>query len=139
MTLIIPGHLGAVSFNDVGSPVTTTTSSLKVHIDAQVVRTEDLNWYYKLIQLCPDIQGELKSHIVCERFYDLPFMTRAAIWTTLGKVLIHVVDPRPYKFTIDSHLRTVLKRDDAPEYIRRKSPDGDLTLPSECVPHMLRV
>ena len=139
MTLIIPGHLGAVSFNDVGSPVTTTTSSLKVHIDAQVVRTEDLNWYYKLIQLCPDIQGELKSHIVCERFYDLPFMTRAAIWTTLGKVLIHVVDPRPYKFTIYSHLRTVLKRDDAPEYIRRKSSDGDLTLPSECVPHMLRV
>jgi hypothetical protein len=37
------GHPDAVSFNDVGSPDGRHTSGLKVHINAQVVRLEDLN------------------------------------------------------------------------------------------------
>jgi hypothetical protein len=64
--------------NDVGSPDGRHTSGLKVHINAQVVRVEDLNWYYKLLQLCPHIHGELKSKVVSARFDDLPFMTKAA-------------------------------------------------------------
>ena len=70
--LIGAGHPDAVSFNDVGSPDGRLTSGLKIHINAQVVRVEDLNWYYKLLQLCPDIPGELKSAVVSERFDNLP-------------------------------------------------------------------
>jgi len=122
--LIGSGHSDAVSFNDVGSPDGRLTSGLKVHINAQVVRTEDLNWYYKLLQLCPDIPGELKSAVVSARFDGLPFMTKAEIWTTLGKVFIHVVDPRPYKSDVDSLLRTAMKREDAPEYVRNSASEG---------------
>lgn len=118
------GHPGAVSFNDVGSPDGRHTSGLKVHINAQVVRVEDLNWYYKLLQRSPDIPGELKSQVVSAKFDDLPFLTKTEIWVTLGKVFIHVVDPRPYKSDIDSLLRTVMKRDDAPEYLRRSASEG---------------
>jgi hypothetical protein len=124
--IIGAGHPDAVSFNDVGSPDGRHTSGLKVHIDAQVVRVEDLNWYYKLLQLCPDIPGELKSKVVSARFDELPFMSRAEIWTTLGKVLIHIVDPRPYKSDVDSLLRTAMKREDAPEYLRRSASEGDV-------------
>jgi len=122
--LIGAGHPDAVSFNDVGSPDGRLTSGLKVHINAQVVRVEDLNWYYKLLQLCPGIPGELKSTVVGERFDNLQFMTRAEIWTTLGKVYIHVVDPRPYKADIDSLLRSAMKREDAPEHLRNSASDG---------------
>ena len=122
--IIGAGHPDAVSFNDVGSPDGRHTAGLKVHINAQVVRVEDLNWYYKLLQLCPDIQGELKSKVVSARLDELPFMTKAEIWTTLGKVFIHVVDPRPYKSDVDSLLRTVMKREDAPEYLRSSASQG---------------
>ena len=122
--IIGAGHPDAVSFNDVGSPDGRHTAGLKVHINAQVVRVEDLNWYYKLLQLCPDIHGELKSKIVSARFDDLAFMTKTEIWKTLGKVFIHVVDPRPYKSRVNSFLRTVMKREDAPEYLRSSASEG---------------
>jgi hypothetical protein len=41
--LIGAGNPNAVSFNDVGSPDGRLKSGLKVHIDAQVARVEDLN------------------------------------------------------------------------------------------------
>jgi hypothetical protein len=76
-----------------------------------------------LLQLVPDIPGELKSQAV---FDDLSFRIRTQIWTTLRAVVIHVVDPRPYKSDADSMLRIVLKRDDAPEAIRLDAFRGDL-------------
>ncbi len=122
--LIGAGHPDAVSFNDVGSPDGRQTSGLKVHINAQVVRVEELNWYYKLLQLCPDIPGELKSAVVLSRFDALPITRQAEIWTTLSKVSIHIVDPRPYKARLDSLLRKTMKREDAPEYLRQSASEG---------------
>jgi hypothetical protein len=122
--LIGAGHPDAVSFNDVGSPDGRQTAGLKVHINAQVVRVGKLNWYYKLLQLCPDIPGELKSAVVLARFDALPTIRKTEIWTTLGKVAIHVVDPRPYKTSVDSLLRRAMKREDAPEYLRQSASEG---------------
>jgi hypothetical protein len=122
--LVGGGHPDAVSFNDVGSPDGRRTSGLKVHINAQVIRIEELNWYYKLLQLCPDIPGELKSTVVLARFDALPNSRKAEIWTTLVKVSIHVVDPRPYKKLVDSLLRSAMKREDAPEYLKQMASEG---------------
>jgi hypothetical protein len=53
-------------------------------IDDQVNRDLSLDWYYKIIQFFPDVQGELKSKEVAERFKNFPAAARSVIWAGLG-------------------------------------------------------
>ncbi len=126
MRVIGAGPSEVVSFNDVGSPDGRLTSGLKVHIDAQVLRGENLDWYYRLLHLCPGIPGELKSAVVTEKYWALPIWGRLQILATLYKVRLHITDPRPYQGRIDELSRSLLKRDDAPEVIRQRASEGDI-------------
>jgi len=92
--IIFTGSNDAVSFTDEGSPDTRITGD-KVCINGQVNRDLSLDWYYKIIQFFPDVQGELKSKEVEERFRNFPATTQSVIWAGLGRVKIHIVDPGP--------------------------------------------
>src|SRR6266404_6176796 len=105
------------SFNDDSSPHTHLTAGLKVSIDAQVSPGNSLDWYYQLVTMFPNIPAEveLKSKSVLPKFNSLTREQREEIWRRgLSRVRIHIVDPRPYKASIDGTLRSAFKRDDAP-------------------------
>jgi hypothetical protein len=105
--IINPGHSDAASFNDDSSPDTRLTSGQKLAINAQVVPEGSLDWYFKILQLCESVPGELKSADVWPRFQALGTEDRQRIWAGLSKVRIHIVDPRPYGDSLHETLREV--------------------------------
>lgn len=110
------GNEEAISFTDGSSPDTRATGT-KVCIEAQVNRDLSLDWYYRVIQLFPDVQGELKSNEVAERFHNFPPETRTAIWRGLRRVRIHIVDPRPHQHRLNNILRKIWKNIQAPNLL----------------------
>jgi hypothetical protein len=125
--VILPGGVNAASFNDDSSPDTRQTAGQKVSVNAQVIPENSLGWYYKILQLCPSVQGELKSADVWPRFQALDSESRSRIWTGLSKVRIHIVDPTPYKYRLDDILRRVYRWDDPAKVITRQLQSGDPT------------
>ncbi|MFZ3211812.1 MAG: hypothetical protein WA188_09870 [Terriglobales bacterium] len=121
--IIFTGNNDAVSFTDEGSPDARVTGD-KVCIDGQVNRDLSLDWYYRIIQLFPDVKGELKSKEVAERFKNFPTGQRTAIWTGLRRVKIHIVDPRCHRHRINNLLRNVWKNDQAPELLAQDVHQG---------------
>jgi hypothetical protein len=107
-TIIQPGDSDTASFNDDSSPDTRQTAGQKLSVNAQVAPESQLDWYYQVLQLCESIPGELKSADVWLRFQALRGEDKARIWGGLSKVRIHIVDPRPYRKSLEEILRTVL-------------------------------
>lgn len=120
---IFTGNDEAVSFTDEGSPDTRITGD-KVCVNGQVNRDLSLDWFYRVIQFFPDVQGELKSKEVAERFKNFPTEARTAIWTGMRRVKIHIVDPRPHRVRIDNILRRTWKNDQAPQLVAQGTKEG---------------
>jgi hypothetical protein len=114
--IILSGNNEAVSFTDEGSPDSRITGA-KVCVNGQVDRGLSLDWYYRIIQFFPDVQGELKSKEVAERFKNFPAATQSAIWSGLSRVKIHIVDPRSHRHRVNNILRKVWKNDQAPKLL----------------------
>jgi hypothetical protein len=121
--IIFTGNNDAVSFTDEGSPDTRITGD-KVCINGQVNRDLSLDWYYKIIQFFPDVQGELKSKEVAERFRNFPATTRSVIWAGLGRVKIHIVDPRSHRHRVNNMVRRAWKDDQAPQLLAQGEREG---------------
>jgi hypothetical protein len=121
--LIFTGNDEAVSFTDEGSPDTRITGE-KVCINGQVNRDLSLDWYYKIIQFFSDARGELKSKEVAERFKNFPASARSVIWAGMGRVKIHIVDPRSHRHRINNILRSAWKNDHAPELLAQGEREG---------------
>jgi hypothetical protein len=122
--IIFTGNSDAVSFTDEGSPDTRITGD-KVSIEGQVNRNLSLDWYYRIIQLFPDVQGELKSKEVADRFNNLPNEIRTVIWTGMRRVKIHIVDPRSHQHRINNIVRQVWKDDHAPQLLAQLEKEGN--------------
>jgi|GEM_PF-2879091 len=121
--IIFPGDERAISFSDEGSPDSRVTGE-KICINGQVNRDLSLDWYYKIIQLFPDVQGELKSKEVAEGFKRFPAGIRNAVWVGLARVKIHIVDPRSHRHRINNILRRAWKNADAPNLLKRWEKQG---------------
>ena len=121
--IIFTGSDEAVSFTDESSPDSRVTGE-KVCINGQVDRTLSLDWYYKIIQFFPDVQGELKSKEVAERFKNFPLTIQKIIWAGLSRVKIHIVDPRSQRHRHNNILRSIWKNDKAPELLSRWEKEG---------------
>lgn len=115
----------AISFNDESSPDSRATSGTKIFVNGQVNRALSLDWFYSLLALFPDIPGELKSARVIAGFSNLQESRRNAIWRSLRRVQIHIVDARPYYREMEDIMREVTGRDDALEEIRHMAAEGD--------------
>lgn len=94
------GSPGVVSFTDDSSPRQDLTGLTKVSIHAQVDR-EIPTWFYDLLAYFPDMPGELKSKVILAHFDALPQDARVRILTGLGKVRVHISDPREYRAGLD--------------------------------------
>lgn len=121
--LIFTGNNEAVSFTDESSPDARVTGD-KVCISGQVNRDLSLDWYYRIIQFFPDVQSELKSKDVAERFKNFSATTRRVIWAGLGRVKIHIVDPRSHRHRVNNILRRVWKNDQAPLLVAQWEKEG---------------
>jgi hypothetical protein len=121
--IIFTGSDEAVSFTDDGSPDSRLTGD-KVCISGQINRELSLDWYYKIIQFFPDVQGELKSKEVAERFKNFPASARTVIWAGMSRVKIHIVDPRSHRHRINNIIRRAWKNDQAPQLLAQGEQQG---------------
>jgi hypothetical protein len=126
--IILPGDFDAVSFNDDTSLDGRVCSGPKIFVNAQVFgqNTVELEWFFRLLLLCPTFAGELKSEAVWSQFGTLRSDERDLIWVGLSKVRIHIVDPRPYVDRSNDVLRRAWHRNNAPELLARMSGEGVL-------------
>lgn len=116
---------GTASFNDDSSPDQRLTNQLKVSVDAQVLPGKPLSWFYDVLSWFPVSAEELKSRRFIEKFVDLPTEKRSQIFRNgLAEVRIHIVDPRLHQHKIDAMLRSIFKRDDAPEWLDQEVANG---------------
>jgi len=124
--IIRPGNPDAVSFNDDTSLDGRVNRGPKIFVNAQVFRENpvELEWFFRLLLLCPNIAGELKSDVVWSQFGALRSVDRELIWSGLAKVRIHIVDPRPHVQRVNDILRKAWHRNDAPELLARMSAEG---------------
>ncbi len=118
--IIQSGAPEAVSFNDDSSPDTRLTSNSKISVNAQVIPEHSPDWFYRVLQLCESIPGELKSAEVWTRFQLVDSAAKRQIWAGLSKVRIHIVDPRPYRKWFDDVLRRIFRTDDAGTVLREQ-------------------
>ncbi len=116
--IIPPGDSNAASFNDDSSPDSRLTSNTRVSVNAQVIPESSLDWYYRILQLCPSVSGELKSADVWPRFQLTQGENKDRIWAGLSKVRIHIVDPRPYRKSVDNMLKAILRVDDPGSFLQ---------------------
>jgi hypothetical protein len=122
--IILPGYDDVVSFNDDTSVDGRVCPGPKNAINAQVIREGGLDWFFRLLLLCPDISGEVKTSEVWPQFCSLRSDERELIWAGLSKVHIHIVDPRPYVERTNDVLRESWRRRDAPELLARMRGEG---------------
>jgi hypothetical protein len=85
-----------------------------------VIPGRSLDWYYRLLQPCRSIQGELKSADVWDRFRFAGGETRDRIWDGLSKVRIHIVDPRPYDRSAERLASNLLRCDDPKSLLQQQ-------------------
>lgn len=123
--LIEAGPPGVASFTDDSSPDSRKTGGTKVSIHAQVLRDEPLEWYFQLISFYPDVPGELKSTRILSGFQNLPPEVRRRVWTGLGRVRIHISDPRPYRERLEQTLAEVWKLSNAAQILQAAARRGD--------------
>jgi len=122
--IILPGDADAISFNDDTSVDGRLSRGPKIAVNAQVMRESDLDWYFRLLLLCPNMPGELKTSSVWEQFRLLCSDEKEPIWKGLSKVRIHIVDPRPYVERSKELLRVSWRRRDAPELLDKMRAEG---------------
>lgn len=118
--IIQPGDPDVVSFNDDSSPDSRLTSKSKISVNAQVIPEQSPDWFYRVLQLCESIPGELKSADVWTRFQSLDNEAKRQIWVGLSRVRIHIVDPRPYRKSFENVLRRIFRTDDADTVLREQ-------------------
>lgn len=124
--MILFGRDGdAISFGDESSPDSRATGGTKIFVNGQVNRVLPLDWFYSLLALFPDIPGELKSARIIAGFNNLPESRRNAVWRSLRRVQIHIVDARPYYREMEDLIREVTGQDNALEEIRHMAAEGD--------------
>jgi hypothetical protein len=111
--VIQPGPSEAISFTDDTSPNLEREPDRKVSIHAQVVRTDNLGWYYVILSLYRDVSGELKSEKVLSNFPNLPKAKQDEIWVGLKDVRINVVDTLPFQAPFTKSITEFAQRDDA--------------------------
>lgn len=118
--IIPPGDSDASSFNDDSSPDSRLTSNTKVSVNAQVMPGSSFDWYYRILQLCPSVSGELKSAEIWPRFQAAYGENKDRMWAGLSKVRIHIVDPRPYRQSVNNMLRKMLHVDDPGSFLQHE-------------------
>ncbi len=123
--LLLPGDSESASFNDETSPNSRVTSGQKVSIEGQVIPGSPLDWYYRILQSCQSVVGEVKSAEAWNRFQSLDAATRGTVWKDLSKVRIHITDPRPYRESTHDILRRAWRNVDAPALLRQRALEGD--------------
>jgi hypothetical protein len=72
----------------------------RVSIHAQIIRENQINWYFFLKDRTPHNRGEFKEQVL-NTFFAMTESDREKVFKTLRTVRIHIVDPRPY--TVDLH------------------------------------
>jgi len=122
--IILPGDADALSFNDDTSVDGRLSHGPKIAVNAQVMQESDLDWYFRLLLLCPNMPGEIKTSSVWEQFRLLSPDEKEPIWKGLSKVRIHIVDPRPYVERSKELLRRSWRRQDAPELLDKMRAEG---------------
>lgn len=141
--IIPPGSENAVSFTDDTSPDLRQEPERRVSIHAQVIRSENLSWYYTLLGLYRDINGELKSEKILANFPNLPKYKQDSVWEGLKKVRINIVDTFPHQAPLTKTLKDIFGRNDAMEMLKERAKKGDaaarhlLTLLEESVVKMV--
>src|SRR5438045_272810 len=91
---------GIATFSDETSPDHRGTEGHKVVIYAQVLRSESLEWYIRLMSLYPDMPGEVESGIIAAQVRSLPSHLREQVWKGLARVRIHVADQRQHRYEV---------------------------------------
>jgi hypothetical protein len=114
--IILPDDPDVVSFNDDTSPDQRFSRRPKIVVNAQVNRESGLDWFFRLLVLCPNAD-EVKADTVWIQFSSLRSDERDLVWGGLSKVHIHIVDPEPYIEQSKDILRTSWRRPDAPEVL----------------------
>src|SRR5690242_10153026 len=122
--IIFPRDPDAISFNDDTSLDGRLSRGPKVAVNAQVMRESDLDWFFRLLVLCPNMPGEIKTESVWEQFRLLCPDEKEPIWKGLSKVRIHIVDSRPYVERSKELLRVSWRRQDAPELLAKMRAEG---------------
>jgi hypothetical protein len=122
--IILPGDADAISFNDDTSVDGRLSRGPKIAVNAQVMRESDLDWFFRLLVLCPNMRGEIKTASVWEQFRLLCPDEKEPIWKGLSRVRIHIVDPRPYVERSKELLRVSWRRQDAPELLGKMRAEG---------------
>ena len=79
----------------------------RVSIHAQIIKENQISWYFQLRGLVHNGQDEFKDQ-AARTFFSLPTSNRAQIFRTLRTVRIHITDPRPYTADLEDVLRKVL-------------------------------
>jgi hypothetical protein len=125
--IILPGDFDAVSLND-DTCLDGRVNRPKIFVNAQLFRqnTVELEWFFRLLSLCPNVAGELKSEAVWSQFKALRSDGRDLVWNGLAKVRIHIVDPGPHIERTNDVLRKAWHRHDAPELLAHMSAEGVL-------------
>jgi len=87
----------AVSFtDDAKADARKLTKQRQVSISAKIKKDTHLDWFYDLLKLCLDAEGELKSNRVVPAYLSLGKKQKAKLWDTLRGVQINITDPLPY-------------------------------------------
>jgi hypothetical protein len=81
----------------------------RVSIHAQIIRENQINWYFFLKDRTPHNNGEFKDQVV-NTFFGLAETDREKVFKTLRTVRIHIVDPRPYTIDINDALEKHLPK-----------------------------
>jgi hypothetical protein len=123
--IIQPGPENAVTFTDDTSPNLQNEPERRVSIHAQVVRSDELGWFFEILSLYRDIAGELKSDKVLANFPNLPKSKQGYIWEGLKNVRIHVVDTLPYHAPWAKDLKEIAGRDDAMDMLKDRARKGE--------------
>src|ERR1700733_7601441 len=114
--VLIAGPPEAASYTDETS---LPHAGVTVAINAQLIREFPWDWYYTLLQRAPQHHGELKSKVIVDVYFGLPWYDRRKILTTLKAVRIHITDPRPYAYAVDERLADIVKDNDVLGFIAR--------------------
>lgn len=121
--IILPDDPDVVSFNDDTSPDRRFSHRPKIVVNAQVNRETGLDWFFRLLVLCPNA-GEVKADSVWIQFCNLGSDEKDLVWAGLSKVHIHIVDPEPYIQHSKDVLRESWRRNDAPELLAQLCAEG---------------
>src|SRR5580698_2416732 len=73
----------------------------RVSIHAQIIRENQINWYFFLKDRALHNRGEFKDQVL-NTLFAMAETDREKVFRTLRTVRIHIVDPRPYAVSLYS-------------------------------------